>query len=46
MLFRSEPEAFSDLVAMLSHAKHQLANDPRLRAMAAPQPDADSSPVH
>ena len=43
---RFEPEAFGELVAMLGHAKHQLATDPRLRAMAAPQPDADSSPVH
>ena len=43
---RFEPEAFSDLVGMLSHARHRLATDPRLRVLAVPQPDADTSPVH
>ena len=35
---RFESAAFSDLVAMLSHANQQLATDPQLRALAAPQP--------
>ena len=43
---RFEPEAFTDLLGMLTQAQHQLTSDVRLRALAAPQPDADLTPVH
>ena len=46
LTLRFEPSAFSELVGLLNHAQHQLLTDPRLRALAAPQPDADTAPVH